>query len=271
MSRMWTTTEHAEVVVATYRNPPVNYYTDAAVDELQAMVREWTLDAPRVIILTGEPGGPFITHFDVEEILAGVQDPERIVRLGPVRNDAVNAVLTGLTRLRAPVIAALNGDAMGFGFELALACDLRIGQSGDHRYGLPEVKLGIMPGSGGTQRLSRLIGLGPALDLVLRARILLPDEALRVGLLTHLSDDARAASMQIANEICSMDALAVAMAKRALWQGFDAPLAAALTIESDANQRAKLGAESQRSLRRYVDLPMAQRRDWLETWPAKAD
>lgn len=265
MSRLWTTERRGDVIVATYANAPMNYATDVAVEELRHLAQAWEQEEPRAVILTSAVEGRFITHFDAGEILAGVRDRERTVRRGPVRNDAVNAILTGLTRLRAPVIAALNGDAMGFGFELALACDIRVGQIGDFRYGLPEVRLGIIPGSGGTQRLSRLIGLGPALDLVLRARVLSPEEALRIGLITHLASDALEAALEIADEICGLAALPVAMAKRALWLGYDAPLVAALTIESDANVRTKLGSQAEPILEEYLALPLDERRGWLET------
>ena len=76
----------------------------------------------------------------------------------------------------------MNGDTMGGGFELSLSCDIRIGQKADIRYGLPEVKLGILPGGSGTQRLSRLIGAGRAIEFVLRSRIVRPEEALAMGL-----------------------------------------------------------------------------------------
>lgn len=268
-STFWTVEHDPEgVVTATFRNGPMNYYTDAAVSELGELVSVWEAAPPRVVILTGGVPGKFITHFDPVEILSGLEDTERIVVRGPVRNNAVNDVLNGLARLASPVIAALNGDAMGFGFELALASDIRIGERGDHRYGLPEVTLGITPGTGGTQRLSRVVGLPTALDLVMGAKILDPEAAERVGLLTSLADDALAAARELADRYVRLPALPIALAKRALHQGHDAPLSAALTIESDASVRAKLGPAAVRRLTQYVAIPEAERREqFLETPP----
>jgi len=129
---------------------------------------------------------------------------------------------------------------------------------------LPGVRLGILPGSGGTPRLSRLVGLGTALDLVLRARILPPEQAHRLGLLTHLADDALACAQDIAREFAALPVLSVAVAKRALHHGFDAPQQANLTVESDASVRAKLGPDTAAVLTEYLAVPDSDRRAWLE-------
>jgi enoyl-CoA hydratase len=216
------------------------------------------------IILTGASPGHFVTHFDPEQIRAGLDDPEQVAARGPVRNVAVNKVLEELARLPVPVIAALNGDAMGFGFELALACDLRIGQRGDFRYGLPEVRLGIIPGAGGTQRLARLVGLSTALNLVLRARVVDPELAMELGLLTELHDDALAASRAIATEFAALPRSAVGVAKRVLHLGVDAALATGLNIESEGSVRSKLSPMAAAALDDYLLLPLAARRTWLD-------
>lgn len=264
MAELWTTQECDGIVTARFRNPSMNYQTDEAIRQLTALIEVWGETDPRAVILAGDVPGKFISHFCPDEILSGIRDRTRIINRGPVRNAAVNRALNALADLRAPVIAALNGDAMGFGFELALACDIRVGEKGDYRYGLPELRLGILPGSGGTQRLSRLVGLGSALDIVLRARVFSPVEAHRLGLVTHLADDAVEYSLDIAREIAALPSLAVALAKRALHQGFDAPLVAALTIESDASVRAKLGPETDAVLAEYLAVPESDRKVWLE-------
>ena len=107
-------------------------------------------------------------------------------------------------------IAAMNGDAMGGGFELTLACDLRIGQRGDFRYGNPEVRVGVVPGAGGTPRISRLAGLARALDWVWRGRIVAPEQALALGLVHEVVDDAPARALEVAEEIASLPPVAVA-------------------------------------------------------------
>lgn len=264
MERFWSVDEDSGVVVAEYRHAPANYYVDAAVAELAGVVRSLRGRSDvRVLILAGPPGEPFITHFDVDEILAGVLRPDEVVANGPVRNVAVGEMLAMLATLPVPVIAALSGDTMGFGFELALACDMRIGQRGDVLYGLPEVRLGIIPGSGGTQRLVRLIGFDRAFDIVVRGRVLDPEQAFSEGLLTELADDARARALELAREMAALPPVSVAVAKRALHAGADAPLQAGLAIESDASVRAKLSPMARDRLSQYVALSSAGRRRWL--------
>ena len=265
MSAFWQETlDDDGILIARYVNPPLNYYTDAAVSELGELVAtSWRREEVRVVVLAGGIDGIFITHFSPEEILAGVQQPELIVRRGAARNRVINVILDGFAELPAPVIAALNGDATGFGFELALACDLRIGQTGDVLYGFPEVRMGILPAGGGTQRLARLVGLPAALDIVLRSRVMPPELALQYGLVGELADDAMSRAIQIAREIAELPPLAVAVAKRALHRGADAPLAVGLTIESDASVRAKLGPDVAAALQEYVNLSPELRRRWL--------
>jgi enoyl-CoA hydratase len=264
MSQFWSVTAEDGVVVALYRNPPVNYYTDAALEELDALVDGLATEPVRALVLAGGPPGPFITHFSPDEILAGIRDRDAVVRAGPVRSGRANRPLGKLAELPFPVIAALNGDTMGFGYELALACDLRVGQRGDHRYGLPEVRLGVVPGAGGMQRLTRLVGLGRSLDMVLRARVFSPEEAYEHGLVNELADDALQAAVAIGREISDLPPVAVAAAKRALHAGADAPLSAALVLDADANARAKGGAEAVEVLTEYTELPPSRRREWLE-------
>src|SRR5258708_18352663 len=130
------------------------------------------------------------------------------------------------------VIAAMNGDALGGGFELTLACDLRIGQHGDFRYGNPEVRAGVIPGAGGTQRITRLVGLARALDWVLRGRIVTPEVALELGLVHEVVDDAPARALERAEELDLLPPLSVGNAKRALYLGADTNLQAAFEIEN---------------------------------------
>jgi enoyl-CoA hydratase len=169
--------------------------------------------------------------------------------------------------LPQPVIAALGGDAMGFGFELALACDLRIAQRGDHRYGLPEVRLGIIPGGSGTTRLTKLIGAPTALDLILRARVLTPEEALAKGLVTELAEDARARALAIAQNLADLPRLAVAMAKQVIYKAEDLPLESALAFELEGSFRSKQAPEAAAAMRRYLEVAPAERRAYLDGDP----
>jgi enoyl-CoA hydratase/carnithine racemase len=113
-------------------------------------------------------------------------------RADPVFNDGYHALLNALQNLPKPVIAAINGDAMGGGFGLALACDIRIAARGDYPLGFPGVKVGLLLGGAGTQRLPHLLGVGRALDFILRGSVVDPDYALTMGLVHELAEDAAA-------------------------------------------------------------------------------
>jgi enoyl-CoA hydratase/carnithine racemase len=260
---MWADRREGDVVLATYTAPPMNYHTDAAVDQLEGMIDGWTAGDARAVVLTGGVTGRFITHFDVDQILGGQERPDAIFD-APRRSRRVQSVLRRLNDLSMPVIAAINGDAMGFGYELALSSDIRVAQAGDYRIGLPEVRLGLIPGGSGLSRLGKLVGLSRALDLILRARVLTPAEALASGLITELAEDALVTSLEIASKLAAMPAIAVAMAKRALYQGIDLPLDLALTLETEASFRVKQDPSIMRPMREYLALPAERRRAWLD-------
>jgi len=260
---VWTEQRSGGVAVARYEHPPMSYFTDEAVDELEEMLAGWSQAADvAVVVLTGADGR-FITHFDVEAILRSQISPDSLLD-APSRSRRVQGVLRRLTMLPQPVIAALGGDAMGFGFELALASDLRIGQRGDYRYGLPEVRLGIIPGGSGTTRLTRLLGAPKALDLILRARVLRPQEALDQGLVHELADDARAHALEIARGLAELPRVAVAMAKQVIHRAEDLPLESALAFELEGSFRSKQAPEAAAAMRRYLDVAPAERRAYLD-------
>jgi enoyl-CoA hydratase len=254
------------VVVAAYSNPTMNYFVPEAVAELGQLIESWHADrSVRAVVLCGDGrSSGFITHFSVETLEQIASDPES-ARGSATVSQGYHALLDQLNRLPQAVVAAMNGDTMGGGFELALACDIRVGQTGDHRYGLPEARLGIMPGGGGTQRLPRLVGPARALELTLRARIVDPPEALRLGLVHELADDAVARAIQIATEIAELPATSVADIKAAMYRGMDAPLAAGLALESGNFQNTMLSEAARERMRTYLDQPEHERRAWLET------
>lgn len=260
---------HVDIVdrtaVIAYDNPPMNYLTSAALFEFGHALDEARRARPAAMIITGAPENLFITHFSVEDILAG---QDRIKERGPAGNHRAQMLLERLTELPQPVIAALNGDTMGFGYELALACDFRIAQRGDFRIGLPEVRMGILPGAGGTQRLTRLVGTPRALDLIVRARVLSPDEALDQGLVHQVADDAKAAALDLAREFADLPPTAVAMAKAVIYGGSDVDLHTAQRIERDGSYRAKLAPEASQAMREYLDVPISARRAWIDRRPA---
>jgi 2-oxoglutaroyl-CoA hydrolase len=135
-------------------------------------------------------------------------------------------------RCSKPVVAALHGYCFGVGLELALACDFRIAAD-DLQLAFPEVTIGMIPGSGGTQRLARLVGLGRAKDIVLRGRRVPAEEALALGLVTEVVPvaDLDAAVGRVLDDLARLSPLALAMAKRVLNQAYEGPLAQGLELE----------------------------------------
>jgi 2-oxoglutaroyl-CoA hydrolase len=175
----------------------------------------------RFVVLTGA-GGAFSAGGDVAGFLDA--EPETLSRL------AWNVAAP--ERCPKPVIAKLRGYAFGVGLELALACDFRIADD-DVELALPEVRLGMIPGSGGTQRLARLIGLGRAKDMIMRGRRMKADEALALGLVTEVvpPEELDAAVDRLVEELAALSPLALAVAKRVLNQAYDVPLHVGLELE----------------------------------------
>jgi len=137
-------------------------------------------------------------------------------------------------------VAAIAGHCLGGGFELALACDLRFASEGSYQIGLPELNLGLFPGSGGTQRLPRLVGLSRGLDMIVSATTMGPAQAKESGLVDRLFPDAgacRAGAIEYAARLASGPSVAIGHAKLAVTQGFNAPLDLGLAIEREAISR----------------------------------
>jgi 2-oxoglutaroyl-CoA hydrolase len=176
----------------------------------------------RSIVLTGAGEKAFTAGGDIAGFLE--REPEELSRL------AWNVAAP--ERCAKPVIAKLRGYAFGVGLELALACDFRIA-AGDVELALPEVKIGMIPGSGGTQRLARMVGLGRAKDLVMRGRRIGAGEALAIGLVTEVVAPAEldAAVASLVDELRALSPLALALAKRVLNHAYDGPLALGLEVE----------------------------------------
>jgi len=179
--------------------------------------------ALRVGILTGAGDRAFSAGSDVKTNYVEKPAEEPQNKLFPL-----------LFELYKPIIAAINGHANGGGLEQALACDIRVAAA-HAQFGLGEVRLGWLPGAGGTQRLSRLIPLGRALEMLYTGNRIGADEALRLGLVDHVVPMAQLMSKceEIATEICKSAPLAVARIKQAALRGVDLPLAEGLKLEHE--------------------------------------
>jgi enoyl-CoA hydratase/carnithine racemase len=261
---LWKTEISGTVAVAIYENPPMNYFCADGTAELVKLIESWRDPKIRAVVLSGGMQGKFITHYSVEELVEYASDREALRIAGTSLTAGYHRMLLDLRDLPKPVIVAMNGDTMGGGFELSLSCDIRIGQKGDHRFGLPEVRLGILPGGSGTQRLSRMIGAGRAIEFIMRARVVRPEEALALGLVHEVVDDALARAKALAAELATLPPIAVAQAKRCVYQGSNTHLAAGLEIESAAFLETMMSDDGVLAMKTYTALPHEKRRDWFE-------
>src|SRR3954471_13439664 len=179
------------------------------------------------VILTGAGDKAFIAGADISELAhVGAYEAEESSRFG-------QGVLDLIENLGKPVIAAINGFALGGGCETAMACSIRIA-SENSKFGQPEVKLGLLPGGGGTQRMPRLIGKGRALQLILTGGIISAAEAYRIGLVNEVVPPAAliARAEAILNEIFSNAPLAVKFSLQAVNDGVETTLAEGLALEA---------------------------------------
>lgn len=226
--------DDAGVRVVTVDRPAVlNALSPAVVDELRAAVDDAAAEARRgrvrALVLTGAGEKSFIAGADIAAMARMGEDEAReFARRGHAFGDA-------LAGLRVPVIAAVNGFALGGGCEVALACDF-VYASENAKFGQPEVKLGVIPGFGGTQRLLRRVGLARALELCLTGDVIDAREALRIGLANRVLPLAELlpAAIAAARKIAEMGPVAVAEAKRVLHAGASLPLAEANALEVEA-------------------------------------
>lgn len=207
---------HGAIRLIRVASPPHGILDGRGVKALAAAVEEVLGDSEvRALIIAGSDPGVFIRHYD----LASIRKAADAIRSGAITAEAfVDADFGRMTdRIAAspiPVIAAINGLCMGGGFEVALACDIRIAQRDVEHIGLPEIRVDILPGGGGTIRLARLISEGPALDIALRGRTIDAKRAYDLGIVGDLAEDAVAAALDIARAFAKRDARALGEIKR---------------------------------------------------------
>jgi enoyl-CoA hydratase/carnithine racemase len=199
-------------------------------EQFASLLYELSMDtATRVVVITGVGDKAFCAGADLKERQMMSEEEVRAYIL------LIRATFTQLEQLPQPVIAAINGFALGGGVELALACDLRIA---DERatLALPETSLGIIPGAGGTQRLTRIAGVAIAKEFIFTARRITAVEAYQYGIVNKVTTLGRAlsVSLAIADQIASNAPLAVQQAKFSIREGYALPFADALEIETQA-------------------------------------
>lgn len=237
------------IVLITLRQPErANALSLALLTDLQRVLRETVEREPRVLVFKGEGENVFCAGADLKERVKMTEaEVRRTLSL-------IRATIEAVAAVKQPTIAAMNGHAFGGGLEVGLACDLRI-VSTTSLYGLSETSLGIIPGAGGTQRLTRLIGLGKAKELIYTAARISGKEAERIRLAEKAVPQEKVVeeALQLAAKIAEQAPIAVQQAKQAIDAGFDLDLHTALTIEQLAYERTLSTKDRLEGLRAFQE------------------
>jgi enoyl-CoA hydratase len=221
----WSTDGAAFLVALT--NPPANQLSPALITGLTEALDAFETSDAHALIITSTLDGFFAAGADIKFMESA--DPPTFAAYGT----SLRNVLDRLADLSRPTIAAIEGRALGGGLELALACSLRVAGAAA-RFGLPEPKLGLIPGAGGTQRLPRLIGRGRALDLMLTAREVAADEAERFGLIDRLVEPGvtETVAIELATRFAGLSRPALEAVLRCVDDADALPLAAGMAAEA---------------------------------------
>ncbi len=218
----------AGVAVVVVDRPPVNALNAPTIEQLEKVFTDLERDpAVRAVVITGAGEKAFVAGADIGEF--PTLDPATARELSS-RGQGVFNRIEGLGK---PVVAAVNGFALGGGLELAMVCDLRIA-SENARFGLPEINLGIIPGYGGTQRLARLVGKGKAKEMIFTGDMITATEAQAHGLVNAVVPlaELREAALQMARKLASKAPIALGLAKRAIDLGLEGRLMDGLDLEA---------------------------------------
>ncbi len=219
-----------KVALVTINRPPVNALNMKAMQEISEVFSELAGNPEaKIIVFTGEGKNmTFIAGADLKEMaqINSADQAQGLAKKG-------QAVFNQIEQMRKPVIAAINSVCVGGGNELAMACHMRI-SSDRARFGQPEINLGIIPGFGGTQRLTRLVGPSKSRELILTGDMITAQEALRIGLVDRVVPDGELLrqALGLAKKIAAKGAVALALSLEAISKGMDASLEDGLDLEA---------------------------------------
>ena len=221
-------TQGAVAVLTIDRPRALNALNSSVLEELDAAIDSLDLNAVRALVITGAGERSFVAGADIGEM--STLTKAEGTAFGKKGNDVFRKIET----LPIPVIAAINGFALGGGNELAMSCDIRICSEGAV-FGQPEVGLGITPGFGGTQRLARLVSPGMAKQLIYTGRNIKADEAKRIGLVNEIypAEELMPAALKMATGIARNAPIAVRACKKAINEGLDLDMDAAIALEEE--------------------------------------
>jgi enoyl-CoA hydratase len=230
--------------------------SDALLEQLSALADD---NSVRVVVVTGGAPGYFVRHYSVAEL---VQAGERLQSSGrkwaedtPYKAGSFAGSMRLAEQMPKPIIAAISGSAMGGAFEFALACDIRVAQLGNFQIGLPEIRLGILPGGGGTQRLPRLIGTSAALMHIFMGETLSPLEAAQRGLVHEVvAGEALDRGMEIARQLATHTPESIRYVKRLVRGALETPLDKGLELERNLFMDLCGSQEAIERMRRYENM-----------------
>ena len=245
----------SKVATVTINNPPVNALGPDVLKELEATMDE--LEGKKdvkVIILTGT-GPVFIAGADIKAMaqIQSVADGKKAAGEG-------QRIFLKIARMEKPVIAAINGVCLGGGMELAMACHIRM-CSDRARLGQPEINLGIIPGFGGTQRMSRLAGRGKAVELILTGDNIAPQDAKALGLVNHVVPESEVLrqAQGMAKKIATKPAVAIAQALKAINNGLEQPsMEAAMGVELEGFGKCCESPDMREGIKAFVEKRQPQ-------------
>jgi enoyl-CoA hydratase/carnithine racemase len=248
--------KEGHVGILVLDRPPANSYDYQFLRSLAGAIDDARNDADvRAVVVTSASEKFFSAGADVSAFAAGTSRSRLMTAI------MAHEAFRKMENTPLVFIAAIAGHCLGGGFELALACDLRFAAEGSYQIGLPEVNLGLFPGSGGTQRLPRLVGLSKGLDLIANATTMKPADAKAAGLVDQLFPDAaacRAGALAYASKLAEGPTVAIGHAKLAVTQGFGAPLDLGLAIEREAISMVFASADAEEGIKAFGEKRKAE-------------
>lgn len=240
--------QHEEFSVVTLSRPDVmNALNYDMLEKLEESLADIEKSDSRAVFFTGEGERAFCAGADIGELMdRSISQKYEGTWLG-------QRVFSRIERLKLPTIALVNGYALGGGCELSLATTFRLA-SPNARFGLPEVKLGLVPGYGGTQRLPRLIGLGPALDIMMTGRMVPAQEALQLGLVSKvLEGDLLEGGIEFARTFTKHGLLALKLIRDSAQRGIETSVQNGLRIEADLSTVSMLSDDGAEGVRAFLE------------------
>lgn len=233
----------------TLDNPPANSYDLEVMTQFGAAVDEAVAGDLTAVILRSASEKFFSAGADVKKFLDG----DVTANMEMIRTS--QAAFKRMAAASQLFIAHINGHALGGGLEITLACDVRYASEGRYKLGTPEVTLGLLPGNGGTQRLTRLVGPSRAMDLLITGRTFSPEEAFTIGLVSALFpvDEAEARVREQAERFAGGPALALAAIKRCVHEGGEQPLSEGLALEAELVERLFRSKDANEGLHAFVE------------------